>query len=111
MSASKALGTCFVASALMAGTWTSSARAEVWSLLILLQLDKTADTGAVRERVRTESLANCLVANVVPISSDQLIAKVDCDDGNPNSTSLAVQSLGKIEKIQRATTFSISRLQ
>ena len=86
-----------------------SLRAETMTLSILIQLDTAAGDGTIVERVRSISLTNCLVANAVSLSSDQIVAVIQCDDGIKNAGSTALERIGQLQNVKQATTFSVSK--
>jgi|SRR5262245_770710 len=88
-------------------TW--SAQADTSTHLILIQLEKSAEAAAMVSKVRSISLGNCLVANAVSLGSDQVVARIQCDDLLKDAGSKALADIGRLENVKQATTFSVSR--
>jgi len=88
-------------------TW--SARADTMTLLILIQLEKSVDAAAAVGKVKSISLGNCLVATAVSLGSDQIIARIQCDDLLKDAGSKALADIGRLENVKQATTFSVSK--
>jgi hypothetical protein len=104
----KTLRAC-VAFMLMGSFCTSVARADTMTLLILIQLEKSVPDEAVLGKLRSISLGNCLVGNAVSLGSDQIIARIQCDDLLKDAGSKALADIVRLENIKQATTFSVSR--
>ena len=101
--------TAWAAFTLMSGLYTLVARADTMTLRILIQLEKAADADVMLGKVRSISLSNCLVANATSLASDEIIARIQCDDLLKDAGSKALADIGRLENIKQATTFSVSR--
>jgi hypothetical protein len=104
----KTLKAC-MAFALMSSFCTLVARADTMTLFILIQLDKPVDEEAVLGKVRSISLGNCLVANAVSLGSDQIVARIQCDDLLKDAGPKALADIGRLENVKQATMFSVSK--
>ena len=101
--------TAWVAFTLMSSLYTLVARADTMTLRILIQLEKAADADVMLSKVRSISLSDCLVANVTSLASDEIIARIQCDDLLKDASSKALTDIARLQNIRQATTFSVSR--
>jgi hypothetical protein len=91
--------------ALMVGLYPLAARAEILSFLILVEVDKPDGSTEMLDNFRGISSPNCKVASADWVGFGRIVVGMQCDQSL--DPSVALQRIGGVEGIQRATIFSV----
>ena len=78
----------------------------VVNIYLFIELLRAASTGDVADHIKSLSLANCKFANVVVLSSEKLVAQLDCSTPE-DGTKVVLEELPKIEGVVQTNVIAV----
>jgi hypothetical protein len=72
---------------------------------VLIKVDKPESTRALAEKITHVAFQNCKPRPPVVLDFDEIVAVIECDNGQQNLNS-AIVALGQLENVQSVVVFS-----
>lgn len=82
----------------------------VVNIYLFIELLRAASAGDVVDHIKSLSLANCKFANVVVLSSEKLVAQLDCSTPE-DGTKTIVEDIAKIEGVVQTNVIAVVKPQ
>jgi hypothetical protein len=78
------------------------------NIYLFIELMRAASAADVAEHIKGLSLANCKFANVVVLSSEKLVAQLDCSTPE-DATRVVLEELPKVEGVVQTNVIAVVR--
>jgi hypothetical protein len=76
------------------------------NIYLFIELIRAASAPDVADRIKGLSLANCKFANVVVLSSEKLVAQLDCSMAE-DGTKVVLETLTKVEGVVQTNIIAV----
>ena len=82
----------------------------VVNIYLVIELLRAASAGDVADHIKSLSLANCKFANVVVLSSEKLVAQLDCSTPE-DGTKTIVEDIAKVKSVVQTNVIAVVKPQ
>ena len=82
----------------------------VVNIYLFIELLRAASTSDVADHIKSLSLANCKFANVVVLSSEKLVAQLDCSTPE-DGTKTIVEDIAKVKSVVQTNVIAVVKPQ
>jgi hypothetical protein len=82
----------------------------VVNIYLFIELLRAASAGDVADHIKSLSLANCKFANVVVLSSEKLVAQLDCSTPE-DGTKTIVEDIAQVEGVVQTNVIAVVKPQ
>jgi hypothetical protein len=76
------------------------------NIYLFIELVRAATAADVADHIKSMSLANCKFANVVVLSSEKLVAQLDCSSPE-EPTKVVLEELPKVEGVVQTNVIAV----